>query len=101
MPSQQIVNSIMNELETTKKQLEIRRLHRYEKLEIIEDYLGFATAKMAGASLMLAGVVEVLSPEIIQAVLPEPAGLVGVGFALLAGRKAVRLLEKVVEVLKK
>ena len=89
------------ELQSVKDAIEARRLRRQERLDIIEDYLGFITSKTSGAALLTSGVLELLSPDVIQAVLPEPGGLVGIGFALLAGRKAADFLSKVAEVFKK
>lgn len=85
----------MPTLKETKDELETRKLRRQAFLEAAEEYSSFAVTKAAGLGLATAGTLELLSPEVIQAVLPEPTGLLGVGFALLAGRKAAKLLVKI------
>ena len=86
----------MPTLKETKDELEAKRLRRQAFLEAAEEYTSFATTKTAGVGLVTAGSLELLSPEVIHAVLPDPAGMLGVGFALLAGRKAAKLLAKVI-----
>lgn len=78
------------------KALEVIRLRRKARLEAIEDYISFITTKVSGLALTTAGALELLNPEIIIAVLPQPASLMGIGFALLAGKSALKLLSKAI-----
>jgi hypothetical protein len=92
------MNTDSNEAITrAKEEIEVRRLRREEKLDTIEHYLGFAATKASGAALLIAGLVEFLSPDFISAILPQPLAIAGVGFALLVGKRGARQLLNALE----
>ena len=61
------MNTDSNEAITrTKEEIEVRRLRREEKLDTIEHYLSFVATKISGAAMLIAGLVEFLSPDFIR-----------------------------------
>lgn len=88
----------MPDVNQVKKEIETRQLLRKARLDAVEDYIYFVSSKVGGLGLLGSGAFEILSPDIIHAVLPQPGGLMGMGFALLGGKQALKLLAKLLEV---
>ena len=81
-----------------KQYLEIQTLQRQAQLTKIEDVLAFVAMKSTGGVFLISGVLEILSPDFILAVIPNPMAFAGVGLALLTGKKAA---SKILDALKK
>ena len=77
---------------SVKQEIEIQTLKRSARLEKIEDIFSFIVTKSTGVILLASGLFEIIFPNIITAVLPEPMGLAGVGLALVTGKKAAKKL---------
>jgi hypothetical protein len=89
-------------LQLIKEEIELQTLQRRAALEKVEDYISFITLKMGGAVLIVIGSIEMLAPGTIHGNLPrQSAGMLGIGFALLAGSKAARFLAKMLDTFQK
>lgn len=76
-----------------KQELEVKTLRRRAFLDKVEDFIGFAATKGTGGVFLCAGMLELLSPDVLAVVLSDPTGFAGVGLALLTGKKtAMKLL---------
>lgn len=82
------------EIRQAELKITIQKIKRRGQLEIFEDYFTFVSSKVAGLGLSAVGILETLSPDIITAVIPEPAGVLGIGAAILVGKKAAQLIAK-------
>jgi hypothetical protein len=80
----------MQSISELEDELARNRLHRHAKYEVAEEFLGFVTSKVSGATMLTAGLFEYISPDMILAALPQPLALAGVGFGLLVGKKAAK-----------
>lgn len=86
-----------DKLRDTQERIELQALERRAMLEKIEDYLSFFALKTAGLILIVVGSIEILAPGTFHGALPSPMGILGVGFALLAGSKAADFLVKALD----
>ena len=78
---------------SVKQELEIKTIRRKARLEKIEDHLSFVATKGTGGIFLTSGILEILSPEVIAAVVPNPFAFVGAGLALISGKAAGKLLD--------
>jgi len=82
------------ELENIKRQVEIRKLLRKEKITGWGDYVGFWSSKIVGAGMSVVGGLEIFDPSFIAAVIPHPEYSLGGGLALFAGKGILNLVIK-------
>ena len=75
-----------------KQYLEVQTLQRQAQLTKIEDLLAFIAIKSTGVVFLMSGVLEILSPDFIAAVIPNPMAFAGVGLGLLTGKKSASKL---------
>jgi hypothetical protein len=73
-------------------EIEISKLRRRAELDRINDYITFAALKLAGLSLSFIGAIGIFLPNSTSLVIHDPAGLLGVGIAILAGKKAAQII---------
>ena len=89
--------SVMRALNDMLRAAQQRRELRKERLQAIEDYIGFATSKVTGFGLLGVGAIETLDPSLLPLVIQQPTVVFGIGLGLLVGKKAVDIAAKVLE----
>lgn len=94
MTEVEIVN-VEQELEAKLREEKIRREIKRVRLRSIEDQIGFWVNKLAGGSLLGAGALETITPDFLPIAFQDPLLVLGGGFGLLAGKKAIDLLSKI------
>jgi hypothetical protein len=87
-------------LAKAKEAAEIKAIERKAKLEAYGDYIGFTVTKLFGIIALITGVIKLVVPSLLTIDLPHPESALGVGFALLAGNKVVRLIAKALNSIK-
>lgn len=80
----------MGDLKEVKIELEERRLRRRANIEAVEEILAAITFKISGAAMLGVGVTDYFWPDAIRAILPYPVLIAGIGFSMLAGKKATK-----------
>ena len=87
--------------EETKLEIaQIRSRRRKLQLQAIDDYLGFTCSKAVGFGAAALGGLETLLPNFLNLTIDHPEALLGVGLAVLVGKKAVDLASKVLDALR-
>lgn len=87
------------EIRQVETEITIRKLKRRAALEKVDDYITFAASKVAGLSLSLIGAVGIVLPDSTPLVIHDPAALLGIGVAMLVGKKAAQFIVKLSKVL--
>jgi hypothetical protein len=86
------------ELEEVKlRRLEVQSRRRKELFQVVDDYIGFAVSKTFGLTALIIGSLETFAPDFLPIVLNNPQTLMGIGLALLIGKKALNPIAKFVD----
>lgn len=88
------------EIDKAKKTMLLASIRRKDKLQAINDYIGFATAKSFGLIALIVGVFETVDPSILPINMDHPERAIAIGLALLTGNRIISLIAKVVNSIK-
>jgi len=83
-------------LEDIEVAIKINQLKRQEKMQAIDEWIGFCATKVVGTGALLIGGLEFIVPNFLVVTIAAPLtpiSLVGFGLSLLAGKKAISLVK--------
>jgi hypothetical protein len=89
----------MTDLQRVRKDLAAERARRKEKIQALDDYVGFMIAKLLGTLLSTAGGLEALDPSFFPGAVEHPGVVFGAGVGLLIGPKGLKMLGKLLQTL--
>jgi hypothetical protein len=98
IPEADPVNVVQREIAVIRGKTELAKAKgelRKERIRALEDWTGFVASKALGLTLAAVGGSELLDPNLLPVVLPNPAAVAGAGIALLVGKKAIDLAAKI------
>jgi hypothetical protein len=82
------------------KQIVLSRALRQERLNALNDYIGFAVNKLSGLAGVVGGGADLLHPTLLPQ-LHHPEYFLGAGLALLAGKPVLNLVNALVKAMPK
>lgn len=85
-----------NQLAQAIEQAKLKRIERGEKIKAVDDWIGFITLKTVGIGGLIVGGLEIIAPAFLTVTLTPPLTpftLVGVGLALITGKKSIALIK--------
>lgn len=87
------------DVERARREAKIAEIQRNETVEAWETYSRFWAKNIFGTAFSITGGLEILTPEVITATIPEPHIVLGVGIATLTGKNVIRRIAKIFEAL--
>ena len=92
------------EVKNAKEKIKIKNIEREAIIKAIDDWIGFVTLKSIGVGSLILGGIEIISPSFFPIVLIPPFTpftLVGIGLALLTGKKSIAIVKIILDILAK
>jgi hypothetical protein len=80
------------DVEDARNEAEIRRIRRIENLRAIDAWTAVITSKCLGIGGLIVGGAEMLVPNALPFVLPQPSWVAAIGLALLTGKNLVKIV---------